>query len=190
MRWFRVAGAALAVAALALSVVPAGATTLIREGLEKLTADDEGVLLGRVLDIHSYWNADHSFILTDVRVSAERVLKGDPKQAEVTFTIMGGTVGDLSTLVIGGPDLVPGSDYVLFLHHEDLPGALHRLTVGSLMQGVFDVTDTPHGRRAVSQAARHPLLSDASGATEPPGGADGLSLDEMITQVGRLAGDH
>src|SRR5262245_4396782 len=164
MRTFRgVAGAALAVAALALLTGPAHGTTLIRQGLERLTADDEAILLGRVLDIHSYWNADHTFILTDVRVSPSRVLKGDPAQGDVTFTVMGGSVGDLTTLIIGGPELVPGSGYVLFLDRGDLPGARQRLTIGSLVQGVFDVIDSPRGRRAVSQAVGHPLLADRAG---------------------------
>jgi hypothetical protein len=191
MRTLRgVAGTAIAVSALALLVFPAGATTLIRQGLDRLTTDDEAILLGRVLDIHSYWNADHTFILTDVRVTPTRVLKGDPGPGDVTFTVMGGSVGDLTTIVIDGPDLVPGSEYVLFLHHEDLPGAARRLTIGNLAQGVFDVTNSPQGRRAVSQAARHPLMADGAGVAEPPGGAEGLMLDQLIDQVNRLAGDH
>jgi hypothetical protein len=191
MRTFRgVAGTALAVAALALLTGPAQGTTLIRQGLDRLTANDESILLGRVLDIHSYWNADHTFILTDVRVSPSRVLKGDAAQGDVNFTVMGGSVGDMTTLIVGGPELVPGSDYVLFLNREDLPGARQRLTVGSLVQGVFDVIDSPRGPRAVSQAARQPLVADGAGIAEPPGGAEGLLLDEMITQVRRLAGER
>jgi hypothetical protein len=191
MRTFRgVAGAALAVSMLTLPVVPVKGTTLIRQGLESLTSDDEAILLGRVLDTYSYWNPDNSFILTDVRVSPTRMLKGGPASDVVTFTVMGGSVGDLTTLVLCGPELVPGSEYVLFLKHDDLPGARHRLTVGGLIQGVFDVTESPSGRRAVSQAARHPLLADALGAAEPPGGADGILLDELIDQVRRLAGDR
>jgi hypothetical protein len=103
---------------------------------------------------------------------------------------MGGSVGDMTTLIVGGPELVPGSDYVLFLNREDLPGARQRLTVGSLVQGVFDVIDSPRGPRAVSQAARQPLVADGAGIAEPPGGAEGLLLDEMITQVRRLAGER
>jgi len=182
-----VAGAVLAASALALLAGPVQGTTLIRQGLERLTSGDESILLGRVLETRSYWNADHSFILTDARVSASRVLKGDPAQSEVTFTVMGGSVGDLTTLIVGGPDLVPGSEYVLFLNHEDLPGVRHRLTVGSLMQGVFDVTNSPQGRKAVSQAAHDPLLPDGAGVAEPPGGSGGMLLDELIDQVHRLA---
>jgi hypothetical protein len=185
-----VAVAAVAVSALVLSVGPVMGTTLIRQGLERLTSDDEGIMVARVLDTRSYWNADHSFILTDVRVRPSRVLKGDPASGDVTFTVMGGSVDDLTTLVIDGPALVPGSEYVLFLHHEDLPGARGRLTIGNLAQGVFEVTDSPQGKRAVSQAAHHPLLADGAGNEEPPGGAEGLLLDELIDQVRRLTGDR
>jgi hypothetical protein len=186
-------GAAVAAAtlsALVLSVGPAIGTTLIRQGLDKLTSDDEGIVIARVLDTRSYWNADHSFILTDVRVRPSRVLKGNPAAGDLTFTVMGGSIGDLTTLVIDGPELVPGSEYVLFLHREDLPGARDRLTVGNLAQGVFEVTDSPQGRRAVSQAARHPLIADGAGNSDPPGGAAGLLLDELIDQVHRLTGDR
>ena len=190
MRSLGGAVAAAAVSALLLSVGPAMGTTLIRQGLERLTTDDEGILVARVLDTRSYWNADHSFILTDVRVRPSQVLKGDPTPGDLTLTMMGGSVGDLTTLVIDGPELVPGSEYVLFLHREDLPGARGRLTIGNLAQGVFEVTDSPHGKRAVSQASRHPLIADGAGNEEPPGGTAGLLLDELIDQVRRLTGDR
>src|SRR5881628_313331 len=115
MRTFRgAAGAALVVPALVLLVGSAWGTTLIRQGLEKLTTDDEVILVARVLETRSYWNADHSFILTDVQVKPMQVLKGDATPGDVSFTVMGGSVGDLTTLVIEGPDLMPGSEYVLF----------------------------------------------------------------------------
>lgn len=190
MKVRRMSQSFLVVAVAAVFAAPVTATTLVRRGLDRLTADNETIVQAKVLDIHSYWNAEHSFILTDVRLSASRVLKGDAAQGEVTFTVMGGSIGDLTTVIIGGPELVPGSDYVLFLNREDLPGAGRRLTVGSLVQGVFDVTDSPRGRRAVSQAVRHPLLADRAGISEPPGGAEGIPLDEMIDQVRRLAGDR
>jgi len=191
MRALRAAvGAVLSLVAVVLLSGSAQSSTFIRQGLEKLTSDDERVLVGRVLETRSYWNADHSFIFTDVRVSPQQVLKGDASLDDVTFTLMGGSVGDLTTLVVDGPELIPGSDYVLFLKHEDLPGERHRLTIGSLEQGVFDVSDSPGGRRAVSQAAHGALLADPAGIADPPGGTDGLSLDDMIDQVRRLAGDR
>jgi hypothetical protein len=181
------------VLALVLTVpvaIPAGATTLIRQGLDKLTAGNEAVVYGRVLDIHSYWNTDHDMIMTDVRVRASEVLKGDRAAREISFTLLGGTVGDITTLVIGGPDLVPGSEYVLFLNRERLHGDHSVLTVRDLVQGAFEVTDLGAGRRVYSQALNHGLLPDANGLSEPPGGVQGFAVDEMLTQVRRLAGDR
>ena len=174
----------------ALAAVPARATTLVRQGLEGLTAGNDLIVHGRVLDLHSYWNADHTFILTDVRIGASDVLKGDRATREVSFTLLGGSVGDITTLIIGGPELVPGSDYVLFLNRELLQGGREFLTVRDLMQGAFEVADRGAGRRAFSQALDHPLLPDAQGNADPPGGIEGFTLDDMIQRVRALAGDR
>jgi hypothetical protein len=179
-------GLALVLAVIGLAA-PATATTLVRQGLEGLTAENETVVYGKVLDTHSYWNADRSFILTDVRVRPTDRFKGKgaPMQ-DVTVTLLGGTVGETTVMVIGSPLLVPGSDYVLFLKHEDLPGATQRLTVRDLVQGVFEVAKG----RAVSQAVGHPLLPDVAGRTEAPGGEQGFDLNELTTRIRDLAGDR
>src|SRR5215510_2361160 len=146
---------------LALAATSGGATTLVRQGLDQLTTGSETIVLATVLDIYSYWNADHSFILTDVRVRPSRILKGDPT-GDVTCTIMGGSVGDVTTLIVGGADLAPGSEYMLFLSHADLPGAANRLTIRDHSQGVFEIV----GHRAFSQAVGDPLLPDKQGMVD------------------------
>jgi hypothetical protein len=168
----------LVLIALAATAIPASATTLVRQGLDRLATENEMVVHGRVLDIHSYWNAGHSFILTDVHVRPSLIVKGEAT-GDVTFTLMGGQVGDLTTVVIGGADLVPGSEYVLFLSHADLPGAAHRLTVRDHVQGVFEVVNG----RARSQALGQPLYPDLGGSVDVPGGIEGLALDELVRQV-------
>ena len=189
MRPIRCAATIAATAVLlAVAITTAGATTLIRQGLERLTAGNETVLQGRVTGIRSYWNTDHSFILTDVSLETIGTLKGALTTDEVVLTLMGGTIGDLTTLIVGGPELVPGSEYVLFVGREDLPAAPGRLTVRDLMQGVFDVVDTPAGRRAVSQAIHHPLLADDQGLVDPPGGVEGMPVDELVREVQKLSG--
>jgi hypothetical protein len=164
--------------ALALSATSAGATTLIRQGLDQLTKGSETIVQATILDIHSYWNADHYFILTDLRMRPSRILKGDAAD-DVICTVMGGSVGDVTTLIVGGADLAPGSEYVLFLAHADLPGAANRLTIRDHSQGVFEIV----GGRAFSQAIGEPLLPDEGGMIDVPGGAGGLDLDELIDQV-------
>ena len=174
--------------AIAASVVmPAGATTLIRESLDELVRANGTIVVGEVVDVHSYWNADGTFILTDVRVAMHDVLKGNVKDRELTFTVMGGQVGETTTLIIGNPELMRGNSYVLFLNEEDLPGG-KALTVRSLVQGAFDVKMGKDGLRAVSQAIQFPLLPDGSGAYEAEGGREGFPLNSMMQSVREIVG--
>ncbi|MES1245765.1 MAG: hypothetical protein ABUT39_29430 [Acidobacteriota bacterium] len=168
-------------------VAPASATTLVRESLDGLVAGNRAVVVGEVLDASSYWNEDHTFILTDVRVAVHEAVKGRVDR-EITVTLMGGQVGDITTLIVGGPELIPGNSYVLFLNEENLPGVERALTVRDLVQGAFDVRIGEGGLRAISQAIKHPLLPDARGSYEPEGGAEGFPLNSMIQSIRDIAG--
>ena len=181
----------LALAAAALFAAPAGATTLMRAGLDELVRGNETVVQGKVVDIHSYWNADHTFILTDVRVRPNTFFKGLGRSSEdVTYTLPGGTVGETSVILIGMPELVPGSEYLLFLNREDLPGATDRLTIRDLVQGAFDVANVRGQKRVFSQAIGTPLVADRGGLTDVVGGRDGLDLGDMTRQIHRILGER
>jgi hypothetical protein len=179
---------AMALALVASAVAPASATTLIRESLDGLVAGNRAIVVGEVVDASSYWNEDHSFILTDVRVAVHEAIKGNVKDREITVTIMGGRVGEITTLIVGGPELIPGNSYVLFLNEENLPGAERALTVRDLCQGTFDVSIGRGGLRAISQANRHPLLPDARGSFEAEGGAEGFPMSSLIQSIRDMVG--
>lgn len=178
---------ALALAIAAGAVAPAGATTLIRQSLDELVAHNKTIVLGEVLDASSYWNAEGSFILTDVHVLVREVLKGKKQDGEITVTLLGGSVGELTAVIIGGPQLVPGNAYVLFLGKSDLPGAAAVRTVPDLCQGAFDVVMGAGGLRAVSQANGEPLVPDAVGYVDAPGGTEGFPLDAMMRSIREIA---
>ena len=162
---------------------PLGATTLIRAGLDKLVASNERVVLGEVVDAVSYWNQDKTFILTDVRIAPVETIKGKA-EGELTVTLLGGTVGDLTTLIVGGAELIPGRSYLLFLNPENLPGAKSALTIPDHCQGAFEVTANKAGElRAVSQSNQHPLMPDPSGFVNAPGGVEGLPLDDLLESL-------
>lgn len=129
--WLRV-GLALALFA---GSTTADATTLIRAGLDELTANNPTVVVGRVLDTRSYWNDEKTFILTDVDVEVIEVLAGEPGAQLLSLTVMGGTVGELTTLVLGTADLHPGGSYVLFLGPGDLPGCTVCARCGTTPRG-------------------------------------------------------
>ncbi|HEX2642847.1 MAG TPA: hypothetical protein VHU81_07625 [Thermoanaerobaculia bacterium] len=167
-------------------VAPVSATTLVRASLEGLVKSNQTVIVGEVLDVNSHWNDEGSFILTDVKVSVADVLKGQVDTDELTVTVMGGRVGDLTTLIIGGPELIPGRAYVMFLNNESLPGT-QALTVRDLCQGVFDIRNTTDGARAVSQANGHPLVPDSLGYIDAPGGVEGMPFNAMVRSIRDIA---
>lgn len=183
----RLLRSALVLALAAGAAAPSSATTLIRQSLVGLVANNATIVVGEVLDAHSYWNEEHTFILTDVRVRATEVLKGNPKDTDFTVTLLGGTVDELTTLIVAGAELLPGKSYVLFLAEDDLPGVKAARTVREHSQGVFDVVRARDGYRAISQANRHPLHPDALGFVDPPGGAQGLLLDNMKKSIREIS---
>ncbi|HEX2253094.1 MAG TPA: hypothetical protein VHQ65_07495 [Thermoanaerobaculia bacterium] len=188
MQWRTVLRCGLALALVGVAAASAGATTLQRVGLEELVASNGTIVVGEVVDVHSYWNDERTFILSDVRVAVDDVLKGDPKDGFVTLTVLGGTVDDTTVLIVGGPELVPGQSYVLFTQVDSLPGASRALTLRDHAQGVFDVVRQGAEVRAVSQASRQPLVPDVFGLAEPPGGVAGVSLPNLVESVRRMAG--
>lgn len=176
----------MAVAMAASLAASASATTLRRMGLEELVASNRNIVVGQVLDARSYWNKDKTFILTDVRISVNDVVKGNLQDQEITVTLMGGRVGDLTTLIIGGAELIPGKSYLLFLNEEQLPGKRGQ-TVRDLCQGAFDLVIGKDGLNAVSQANRHPLIPDRLGYIDAPGGVEGIPFNALVQSIRDLA---
>lgn len=163
----------------------ANASTFLRLGLDELSAANGTIVLGEVVDVVSYWNADGSFILTDVTLSTRDTIKGR-RVAEHTVTLMGGTVDDRTALIVGGAELVRGRSYLLFLNAEDLPGVSRVLTVRDHSQGAFEITARDGELRAVSQAHRAHLVPDRRGLIEAPGGSEGLALESLISELRTL----
>ncbi len=175
-------------ALLTASITPlASASTFSRADLAYLVAENQTIVVGEAVDARSYWNDDRSFILTDVRVTVTEVLKGSLAKREVTVTVPGGKVGELTSVIVGGAELQPGHHYVLFLRQGDLLGRRNVQFVREHGQGVFDVRMAGDGLRAVSQAHTHTLLPDETGSAEPVGGPEGLPFTTLIEAVRNLA---
>lgn len=169
--------------AVALAAAPAGATSLRRAGLDDLVAANRTIVVAEVVDAASYWNAEGTMILTDVRVAPTEVLKGEIGSGLLTVTVQGGTVGDTSVVIVGGAELAVGRSYVLFVDRDELPGVGRVDTVREHSQGVFEIVEAGSGPRAVSAANAHALLPDTFGNAEPPGGRSGLALDELVGSI-------
>lgn len=168
------------------STAVAEASTLGRVGLDYLVAENDTIVVGEAVSARSYWNPARTFILTDVEVSVSQTLKGRAGDA-ITVTVPGGTVGELTSVIVGGAVLVPGHQYVLFLDRVKLAGIDGVLMIHDHGQGAFDVEMAGSELRAFSQARRHELLADAAGQAEAVGGAKGLPLVDLVETVHNLA---
>lgn len=185
---FRRIGLRLCIAAVLLAALaaPAGATTLIRMGLDDLVAENSRIVVGEVMDVESRWNQDGSFILTEVRFVATDTLKGEGDM-DFTVTLPGGTIGAETHVLLGAAELVRGGSYVLFLRDIDLADGARVLAVRDHVQGAFDLRMGKDGLRAFSQAVRHPLVPDRGGEVEPPGGRDGVPFNTLVTAIRDIA---
>lgn len=177
----------LSLCALLGGVPTASATTLVRQSLEQLVTTHQTIVVGEVLEATSYWNSDHTFILTDVRIGISDLLKGNANKNILTVTLLGGTVGDLTTVIVGGAALELGRSYLLFLNPEGLPGVRQALTVREHVQGAFDVRPGRDGQlMAQSQASHHPLWPDDRQRETAVGGSDGLPLENLVRSIRTL----
>ncbi|MDA8019238.1 MAG: hypothetical protein MPN21_17495 [Thermoanaerobaculia bacterium] len=166
---------------------PSEATTLKRMSVEKLAATNTSVTIGTVVESRSYWNEGGTFILTDVVIEPDAVLKGQAvRGSRMVLTLMGGQVDDLATVIVGGASFELGKSYVIFSSVSDLPGAPSVSTVRDHSQGVFELIQSADGHlRAVSQASDQHLIADDRGQKSAPGGERGMDFDGLLRSIER-----
>src|SRR5262249_10541611 len=87
---------------LALVALPARASQVVHLDTRELTTVSSDILVGRVQNVQSRWNASHTKIFTDVTVQVTDALKG-AGASTVTMTQLGGVVGNLRYEVEGCP---------------------------------------------------------------------------------------
>lgn len=187
--------------AAALSILLVGwsagqATTIVPLSLETLTAHSSHVVRGRIMNTESRWSEDKTAIYTQAVFRVDEAVVGDAPGQEIVVYLPGGTVGDTSTFVLGAPEIEIGRDAVLML--SAVPDAMAGARVAGarafnlvgLSQGVFDLAKDPATDRmmATSQAARFLSREDLEeGMVGPPGGAEGMTLDQLTDRIREIS---
>jgi len=95
--------------------------------LERLTRSSQLIVRGEVLRSFSRWEDKNIYTYTTVRVVES--LKGDG-QSEITVKQMGGTVGEISEVISGAPELTNGEEVVLFLVNWKNNYWIHSIVLG------------------------------------------------------------
>ncbi|HEY2924603.1 MAG TPA: hypothetical protein VGJ98_06510 [Candidatus Eisenbacteria bacterium] len=149
----------VAIAALALvGAQVAFATTVQKLSLQELTKKSESIVMARVDDAFSSWDAAHKEIYTYFTLSVLRPVKGSKGATTITLRQLGGTVDNIASIVPGMPSFRKGEEVVVFLTEKDAAG--YPWVMG-LQQGKYSVVPGKDGVKMVrNDLAGTELLSN------------------------------
>jgi hypothetical protein len=170
--------------ALALGAGLAAATTVIHMDTRALVARSQDIVVGEIGTPRSYWNPEHTRILTDVPVRVTRAIKGGAAET-LTLTQVGGEVDGMRYTIDGSPTFTPGEEALLFVW-RDAKGVGQ---VSGLAQGKFDIRrDRATGARILSRPMPGLEFHDVRSLKAAPasGAAPRVTLDDMVREIERV----
>jgi hypothetical protein len=97
------------------ALAESGTVTRSPPSLRQLTRVADVIVIGEVVLTESEWNASRTIILTRIDVRIEEVLKGSVQGERLSFSQIGGQVGEMAAAVGGTPSFAQGERVLLFL---------------------------------------------------------------------------
>ncbi|RKY63297.1 MAG: hypothetical protein DRQ02_12800 [Candidatus Latescibacterota bacterium] len=128
-----------------------GACTIGKQmTLSELVQKASLIVTGKVESIRSEWNDEHSMIFSYIVISPDSLLKGSASEGKITLRLLGGTVGKITTIVLGNPWFEEGEEVLLFLRpRTKKPSERFFIVVGSA-QGKFHI-ETVRGSKVATR---------------------------------------
>lgn len=168
-------------AVLLAAAVPATASTFLALDREALVAASDAVVIGEVVEVHSFWNAEATAIRTEALVRVSETLAGNAPSIVRVQTI-GGQVGPVRIEAHGFPTFEQGQRLVLFLE-----GAADVARVVGYQQGQFRIVARKSDGMQVAvptvDAGANLIHRDGQPAARPRA----LTLNELRSQVSAAA---
>jgi hypothetical protein len=162
------------------AALPALATQIIQQPPQELAKDASLIVDGKVSTVRSYWNEDHSKIITEATVSVGATHKGAPATS-VRVLQLGGVVGNVRQTAHGALQWKRGEEVLLFLEPA-MPGTFQ---VAGFSQGKYMIERDPRTGRAYVQQAM-PAVGTERSSTTPgvtPSREQALTLEQFLNQV-------
>ena len=129
----------LAVTVVALLAAQAAfATTVQKLSLQDLTKRSDSIVMARVDDAVSAWDAGHKEIYTTYTLQILNAVKGRKGESTVTIRQIGGIVDHIASIVPGMPSFKKGEQVVVCLTQRDKAG--YPWVMG-LQQGKYTVVE-------------------------------------------------
>lgn len=166
----------LSFCALALAV-PAGASTFLALSQEELAEQADAVVLGKVLTVDSYWNAEGTLIVTEAVVEVQEKVLGETPE-HVRLLTFGGEVADYKIEAHGFPTFEKGERLLVYL--EPAQNGFRRVL--GYQQGQYRIRKDKQGTDVAVPAldlGAHVILKDGTAAPAPRT----LALDQLKSQI-------
>jgi hypothetical protein len=173
----------LVVAVVALLASQAAfATTVQKLSLQALTKRSDSIVMAKVNDVTSSWDAAHKEIYTTISLQILNPVKGRKGESTVTLRQIGGTVGNIASIVPGMPSFRVGEEVVLFLTQKDAAG--YPWVMG-LQQGKYSVVEKNGAKFVRNDLADTELVLNGKKAQSvtSPDQPLGAFLDGIKTQL-------
>ncbi|MCB9848412.1 MAG: hypothetical protein H6814_08365 [Phycisphaeraceae bacterium] len=147
----RVRAHAVIAASLACAATAAQATQTIPLDTDQMVRQSGSVVYGMVERVETAWNADHNQIWTTAQVRVVEYWKGWSPDDLIEVSYLGGTVGDLTYIVVDQPRLEVNEEVVLYLQESRIAP----LPFTGMSQGKLTVEINPlNGERVVRETGR------------------------------------
>ncbi len=166
----------------ALVAAPAAASTFIALSVDELVRDAEAVVQGRIVEVGSFWNAEHTAILTEATLEVEDTVVG-AAPAYLTLRTFGGRVGKLVIEAHGFPRFVLGERVLVFLEPEQ-DGA-HKVL--GYLQGQYRIRPDAKGQAIAEPMAEFGARVLRRDGTEAPA-PRAMPLVQLKGQLRDIAG--
>jgi hypothetical protein len=162
--------------ALATTTSLVRATTIISRSPEALAQQSALVVDGTVSAVRSYWNDDHTRILTEATVAVGGTHKGSGR-AQVRVVQLGGVVGNVRMTAHGALAWRPGEEVLLFLE----PSITDAWQVAGFSQGKYTIErDARSGQAYVRQAM--PADTKSGGPATAPGSTSAATTERVALE--------
>jgi len=130
------------VVALVVAALPSAASTFLARTPEELVADSSAVVTGKVVSVESFWDENHTIIVSEIVLQVERTVVGQAPEF-VTLRLAGGTVDDYTVVAHGFPTFTEGERALVFVSPD--AKITERFKVAGYQQGHYRIVTNRFG---------------------------------------------
>ncbi len=166
------------------------ASTLQAISDESLIAKADSIVVARCVDVKATWNSQRTRISTVATYAVEdSIIEAQDNKQHIRVHSIGGTVGNISQVIVGGPRFMPGQRSLLFLKQDPTQNAY---SLVDIKNGKYDIKhNTTNGKQVVAwgkRAGKKRLKSMFQESDEIPALEDLDSAIKMLRKKAKTKG--